>query len=208
MNQEPNPGDLQNLVVDQSGIQVAPAQPVTELTVIGDLTDLPPAPETRTKRHFSYEEDNQIKALVEQHGTNQWALIAKSLNNRTARQVRDRWRCYLQPGVTKAEWTIDEDKTLIHLCQTIGKMWAQLVKFFPGRTDVDLKNHWNKLQRHAKKIQSSAALIDTPDINPIKLDAPELSAPIKLDDVNPPTELPTLQPTEITEPKQEHPAPQ
>ena len=190
MNQDPNPGDLQNLVVDQNPISVGATQgQVSELATIGDIQDLP-AQETRTKRHFTYEEDNQIKALVEQHGTNQWALIAKSLNNRSARQVRDRWRCYLQPGVTKAEWTIDEDKTLIHLCQTIGKMWAQLVKFFPGRTDVDLKNHWNKLQRHAKKIQSGTALIDQPDMNPIKLDGTDMVT-MKLDDVQPaPQELP------------------
>ena len=115
--------------------------------------------EARTKRHFTLEEDNQIRQLVNIHGTNQWALIASQMPNRNPRQVRDRYRCYLSPSVVRSEWTIEDDKNLIQLVGQIGKLWAQLVKFFPGRTDVDLKNHWNKLQRHAKKIQPNSVNI-------------------------------------------------
>jgi hypothetical protein len=182
MNQDPNTGELINLN-DQQGIVNSQHQvTVSEIPTIGDLSEpiqtmqtiqqIPIQKQARTKRHFTYEEDNQIRALVEQHGTNQWPLIARSLQNRNARQVRDRWRCYLQPGVVKSEWTLEEDRLLIHLCSQIGKLWAQLVKFFPGRTDVDLKNHWNKLQRHAKKIQPGNTLLESPDL---KLDEANVS---------------------------------
>lgn len=127
-------------------------------------------PEGRTKRHFTFEEDNQIRQLVEIHGTNQWTLIAQQLQNRTARQVRDRYRCYLAPDVVHSEWTIEEEKKLMTLISQIGKAWAQLGKYFPGRTDVDLKNHWNKLQRHAKKIQPQQTIPDVPDLTQIKVD--------------------------------------
>jgi hypothetical protein len=33
-----------------------------------------------------------------------------------------------------------------------GTQWSRLAKFFPGRTDVSLKNRWNKLQRRSKKL--------------------------------------------------------
>ena len=56
------------------------------------------------------------------------------------------------------------------LISQIGKAWAQLGKYFPGRTDVDLKNHWNKLQRHAKKIQPQQTIPDVPDLTQIKVD--------------------------------------
>ena len=118
--------------------------------------------ETPTKRHFSYAEDCLVRRLVEELGTGQWQAIAKQLENRTARQVRDRWRYYLDPALVHKEWTIQDDKLLISLIQTIGKQWSQLVKFFPGRTDVNLKNHWNKLQRRAKKISANGLPVESP----------------------------------------------
>lgn len=200
MNQDPNPGELINLN-DQPSVPVPTQQVnVSEIPTIGDLSDpiqniqsIPVPKEGRTKRHFTYEEDNQIRALVEQHGTNQWPLIARSLPGRNPRQVRDRWRCYLQPGVVKSEWTLDEDRMLIHLCSNIGKLWAQLVKFFPGRTDVDLKNHWNKLQRHAKKIQPGTSLIEGPELG-VKIDEGNtqeiIQGPCELQEAKPEPENP------------------
>lgn len=137
--------------------------------------------EGRTKRHFSYDEDQRLKALVEQYGTNQWGTIAKELGNRNPRQVRDRYRNYLAPDVVKAEWTIQEDKTLIALCQTHGKVWAQLTKYFPGRTDVDLKNHFNKLNRHAQKIQPGSSIL-----LPAENDIHNLTAPVQAGVLQPP----------------------
>ncbi|KAI5494655.1 RNA polymerase II transcription regulator recruiting protein [Trichomonas vaginalis G3] len=158
--------DEHNLIV----LDPAQQAPLTDIAQSMELEPPTTPNEARTKRHFTYEEDQQIRQLVEQHGTGQWTLIASQLQNRSARQVRDRWRCYLDPNVQKKEWTLEEDQLLLQLYQSVGRLWSQLVKFFPGRTDVDLKNHWNKLQRHAKKIQ------------PNQLDVAELS--LKVPDQN------------------------
>lgn len=110
-------------------------------------------PKARRQKHkFTPEEDELIRQFVVQHGVNQWDAVAKALEHRTPRQCRDRWKHYLSPHVSHNEFTIDEDKNLIHLCMTLGPQWSALTKFFPGRTDVNLKNRWNKLQRNYRKL--------------------------------------------------------
>jgi hypothetical protein len=111
----------------------------------------------RAKRKFTAEEDTLVRQLVDQHGTRQWDVVARSLPNRSARQVRDRWKHYLSPQVSLRQWTVEEDRLLLHLGAQIGPQWSTLVKFFPGRTDVSLKNRWNKFQRRSRKLAVVAA---------------------------------------------------
>lgn len=108
--------------------------------------------EARTKRHFTSEEDSLLKELVRTHGMNQWHNISSHMTNRTARQCRDRWKNYLDPNLNKAPWTQEEDHLLMKLCSTPdNKSWSQIAKHFKGRTDTDIKNHYNKLKRRLSK---------------------------------------------------------
>lgn len=104
------------------------------------------------RKRFTPEEDKKMRELVKEKGTKQWDLISKEIGNRTARQCRDRWNNYLSPNVSHREWTIDEDRLLIQCLKEFGSRWSNFVIFFPGRTDVNIKNRWNKLQRQYKKI--------------------------------------------------------
>jgi hypothetical protein len=109
----------------------------------------------RAKHKFTADEDTLIRQLVGQHGTRQWDIIARFLPTRSARQIRDRWKHYLSPQVVLRPWSLDEDRQLLLLTSQLGPQWATLVKFFPGRTDVNLKNRWNKLQRRSKKLTAT-----------------------------------------------------
>jgi hypothetical protein len=118
----------------------------------------------REKRKFTAEEDTLVRQLVDQHGTRQWDVIARSLPNRSARQVRDRGKHFLSAQVSLRSWTVDEDRLLLHLGAQIGPQWSTLVKFFPGRTDVSLKNRWNKFQRRSRKLAAVAATARAPQV--------------------------------------------
>ena len=130
------------------------------------------------KRKFTAEEDQKIRQLVQEYGAKQWDVIAKQLNNRTARQCRDRWKHYLSPSVIHREWTLEEDRLLLSYTQQYGPQWAALVKFFPGRTDINLKNRWNKLQRKSKKLSQNNPNVQVPTMPTTPAPVPVPNQPI------------------------------
>lgn len=125
--------------------------------------------ERNKKRKFTQDEDEKLRELVQNHGQKQWDVIARNLRKltnieRTPRQCRDRWKHYLSPSVSQKEWNITEDRLLLTCTQKYGAQWAALVKFFPGRTDINLKNRWNKLQRKSKKLFQTNPNVQIPKL--------------------------------------------
>jgi 3-oxoacyl-ACP reductase-like protein len=124
---------------------------------IGHYASAPGGPQTalqkKTSRQiFTSEEDEHLRALVAQHGTN-WQEIASSLPGRNARQCQNRWYNYLSPGTGPAGWTEEEDNLLREKVSRLGPKWTRIAAFFPGRTDTSIRNRWELLQRRDKKQQ-------------------------------------------------------
>ena len=46
------------------------------------------------------------------------------------------------PGVNTAPWTEYEDKLLEQKVNELGRKWSVIAKFFPGRTDINIKNRY------------------------------------------------------------------
>lgn len=73
------------------------------------------------------EDTNLIKLLdvegipVNHHAQKKWTTIADKLaTGRTAKQCRDRWFNHLRAGITKGEWTPDEEDLIIDMYATFG----------------------------------------------------------------------------------------
>jgi hypothetical protein len=65
------------------------------------------------------------------------------MKTKTAAQIRERYVNYLDPNTHHQKWTDDEDNKLILLIsESTNIRWGNLVNYFPGRTDVCLKNRF------------------------------------------------------------------
>jgi hypothetical protein len=110
----------------------------------------------RTRKVFTEVEDERIRQLVLQHGEGKWHLLADELPGRTARQCRERWLSYLSPHVVNGAWTADEDRLLLTKAEELGHQWKTLERLFPGRSNINIKNHWRQLTKKAATIEAQS----------------------------------------------------
>ncbi|KAH0794974.1 Myb-like DNA-binding domain containing protein [Histomonas meleagridis] len=104
-----------------------------------------------SRRKFSHEEDEKLKSFVDTYGENDWRNIASRMENRNARQCRERWKHYLSPNVSTGPWTNAEDTLLFEKYSEFGPQWARIAKFFTNRTDINVKNRWISLNGKSRK---------------------------------------------------------
>lgn len=105
----------------------------------------------RTK--FTPEDDQKLIQLVQAKPALKWAKIAELMQNKTSRQCRERYDNYLAVGINQAAWTQDEEDLLLRLYQEIGSSWAKMTQLFPGRTCVNIKNHFSKIKYRLSQSQ-------------------------------------------------------
>ena len=53
------------------------------------------------KAHWTKEEDEQMKTLVQQLGDKSWVVVAEHMPKRTAKQIRERYCNHLRPDLKK-----------------------------------------------------------------------------------------------------------
>ncbi|XP_062920541.1 myb-related protein A isoform X5 [Mobula hypostoma] len=99
------------------------------------------------------EQDEKLKKLVEEHGTEDWNFIASHFHNRTDVQCQHRWQKVLNPELIKGPWTKEEDQKVIELVQKYGpKRWSLIAKYLKGRIGKQCRERWhNHLNPEVKK---------------------------------------------------------
>mmetsp|Transcript_21560 Transcript_21560/g.57970 ORF Transcript_21560/g.57970 Transcript_21560/m.57970 type:complete len:372 (-) Transcript_21560:656-1771(-) len=101
----------------------------------------------RARCRWTSDEDEALLKAVDSHGANNWDRISALVGTRKDWQCRERWHNHLKPDVKKASFSPNDDAIILNGVRTLGRRWAQIASYMPGRSPNAVKNRYHQLCR-------------------------------------------------------------
>ena len=97
-------------------------------------------------------EDLRLVAAIFRFGAKDWRQIAEFVgNDRSSSQCNQRWCRAIDPNISHAPWSADEDQQLLHAVEVLGsKNWCQVAKIINRRTDLQCRYRFQQLTKKMK----------------------------------------------------------
>ncbi|XP_054811453.1 transcription factor MYB20-like [Prosopis cineraria] len=112
---------------------------------------------------WTIEEDHKLINFILNNGIHCWRMVPKLAGLlRCGKSCRLRWINYLRPDLKRGGFTDTEEDQIIQLHSRLGNRWSKIAAHFPGRTDNEIKNHWNTRIKKKMKLMGLDPVTHTP----------------------------------------------